>query len=366
VIVDTVGDFREFGAVYYSEHASANILSFASQINAGADIDYDKALDRFTLTPAHSRNTYVFGRKDVEGSEGRFYVCDLRSMVYNCSEHAFIQTVSENLGKFSRREVEQARAARDMLARLGFPSVSDAIDMVNSGSNFSVSARDFQIADAIWGKDIPSLKGKTKKRATAVADISVKPTLVQQQQVLAVDIMFIDKLAFLIGVVTPLDLTIVTSLTSLDTSKPSRAAEVVRKGLLYFYGVLASQHFEAPLLMSDWEGAVGKLVTELNSLGVEVDVSGAGGHVPRVERRIQMVKERVRAYTHYLPFTMPLIVLSMCVLYVVSRLNYIPRAGGMSSRELFLGRKTDAKRDFRCGFGDYVLTTVPTTDSTVR
>ena len=44
-------------------------------------------------------------------------------------KHAYIQTVSENLGKFIKREFESARAARDMLARLGFPSVSDAIDM---------------------------------------------------------------------------------------------------------------------------------------------------------------------------------------------------------------------------------------------
>jgi hypothetical protein len=118
VIVDTVGDFREFGTVYYSEHSSANILSFASQINAGADIDYDKVLDRFTLTPAHSSNTYIFDRKDVAGSEGRFYVCDLRQMVTKYSEHVCVQTVSENLSKFSKREVEQARAARDMLARM--------------------------------------------------------------------------------------------------------------------------------------------------------------------------------------------------------------------------------------------------------
>ena len=365
VIVDTVGDFGEFGQVYFSEHASANILSFASQVNAGADIEYDKTLDRFTLIPAGSSNMYHFCRKDVEGSEGRFYICDLKPMMKIREEHAYIQTVSENLGKFTKREVESARAARDMLARLGFPSVSDAIDMVNSGSNFSVCARDFQIAEAIWGKDIPSLKGKTKKKATAIAEITVAPTLVQQQQVLAIDIMYIDKLAFLIGVATPLDLTIVTSLTSFDTNKSSRSAEAVRKGLLYFYGVLASQNFRASLIMSDGEGAVGKLVTELNSLGVEVDISGAGGHVPRVERRIQVVKERVRAYSHYLPFTMPMIVLSMCVMYVVSRLNYIPRSKGMSSRELFLGRKPDAKRDFRCGFGDYVVSTVPNTDSSM-
>jgi hypothetical protein len=178
VLVDRVGDFREFGTVYYSEHSSANILSFASQVNAGADINYDKVLDKFTLTPAKSNTTYVFGRKDVAGSEGRFYVCDLREMELADNEQVYVQTVSENLMKFSKREVQQARAARDMLARMAFPSISDAMEIVNSGSNFSVSARDFQVAEAIWGKDIPSLKGKTKKQASPIADISVKPVLI--------------------------------------------------------------------------------------------------------------------------------------------------------------------------------------------
>ena len=368
VSVDTVGDFADLGTVYYSQVASANIISFASQVNAGADITYDKLSDRFVLRPANSDNVYMFSRKDVDSSEGRFYVCDLRSMMSE-NETAFVQTVTENMRRFTKREVEQAQRARDMLARMGFPSVIDAMNMVGTGSNFDLTARDFQVADAIWGKDIPSLKGKTKRKATAIADINVSRTIVQQQQILAVDIMFIDKLAFLIGVATPLDLTIVTSLLTLDMLKPSRAAEVVKRGVLYFFGVLSSQNFKTPLLMSDGEGAIAKLQTELNSIGVEVDISGAGGHVGRVERRIQVVKERVRTHIHHLPYTLSLIGLSMCVLYCVSRMNYLPtraRAGGVSPREAFLGRKPDAKRDFRCAFGDYVMTTVPTTDNSMK
>ena len=74
--------------------------------------------------------------------------------------------------------------------------------------------------------------------------------------------------------------------------------------------------------MTDGEGAVAKLVTELNALGVEVDISGAGGHVARVERRIQVLKERVRTHRHHLPFIPSLLVLLMLILYCVSRLNY--------------------------------------------
>ena len=282
-----------------------------------------------------------------------------------------VTTVGQNLQRFTKREVEQARKAREMLARMGFPSVSDAINMVNTGSNFDISGRDFQIADAIWGKDASSLRGKTKRKTTPEADISVNSTLVQQQQqqVLDVDIMFIDKIAFLIGVATPLDLThLATSLISLDLNKSFRAASV-RQAVLYFFGVLASQNFKTPLLMVDGEGAISKIISELNLMGMEVDVSGAGGHVKRVERRIQVAKERVRTHTHHLPYTLPLIALSMCVLYCVSRLNYQPthvRDGVISPRETFLGRKTDGKRDFRFAFGDYVMSTVPKTDNSMK
>jgi hypothetical protein len=49
--------------------------------------------------------------------------------------------------------------------------------------------------------------------------------------------------------------------------------------------------------------------------------------------------------------------------------NYEPsslREWGASPRELFLGRKADAKQDFRCAFGDFVQCTVPSTDNTMR
>lgn len=59
----------------------------------------------------------------------------------------------------------------------------------------------------------------------------------------------------------------------------------------------------------------------------------------------------------------------MCVLYVVSRLNYEPagvRESGPSPREAFIGRKPDGKRDFRCSLGDYAQCIVPNTDSTLK
>ena len=100
---------------------------------------------------------------------------------------------------------------------------------------------------------------------------------------------------------------------------------------------------------------------------MEVDVSGAGGHVARTEREIRIIRERVRCHVaYYLPFTLSTVGIAMLVLYCISRLNYEPaglREWGPSPREAYIGRKPDGKRDFRCSFGDYVQCTVPNTDS---
>ena len=67
--------------MYYSGAASANILSFASQVDSGAAIRYDYLGDCFTLRPKGSESVYRFGRKHVAGSEGRFYSCDWREFM---------------------------------------------------------------------------------------------------------------------------------------------------------------------------------------------------------------------------------------------------------------------------------------------
>ena len=118
--VDREGDFGEFGTVFYSVSASANILSFTSQVDAGATIRYDHTGDCFSLRPKDSERTYSFGRKQVKGSKGRFYSCDWRDVE---ADTALVTTVSENSKAYSKREVEQARRAREMLVRMGFPTV---------------------------------------------------------------------------------------------------------------------------------------------------------------------------------------------------------------------------------------------------
>ena len=374
VRVDYEGDFGEVGPVYFSRKATANILSFAAMVDRGADIRYDQAAGRFTLQPKGSKLIYSFCRQPVPGSSGRFYVCDVASMVktsptQHSEEMVLVNTVGDNMARFTKREIAGAAKARELLARMGYPSVEMAIAMIRGGNNFDVSEGDFRIAHAIWGKCLASLKGKTHKMSTPVGDISLTPLVVQKQQVLAVDILYIDNTAVLIGVSTPLDLTLCSSLIRLDITKPSRAAPVVKAALDDMICTLTSRNFSVRLIMSDGEGAIGKILPTLMGLGIEVDVSAAGGHVARIERRIQMVKERARAHIcGRLPFTLTDLGNTMLALYCVSRINCQQsgsRPGGLSPRELFSGRRVDGTLDFRAAFGDYAVCTVPNTNNSM-
>ena len=129
------------------------------------------------------------------------------------SENVLVEIEQKNMLKYTKREVEGAYRAREMLAKMGFPPVSHAIDIATRGVNFTVTGTDLRIADDIWGPDIASMKGKVKKRVTNPVDIEITRQLVQQEQILSVKIMYVEGVPSLIGLATPLDLTMAVSLT---------------------------------------------------------------------------------------------------------------------------------------------------------
>ena len=134
--------------------------------------------------------------------------------------HAMIETVENNMVGYTKREIAGADKARLLLGKMGFPSVQDAIDIATRGTYFDVTARDF----ALYGADIASLKGKTRKMARAIRDILTGAATMQVEQILSVDVMFAEGVPSLIGLATPLDLTIAVTLSSYDSAQGSRWA----------------------------------------------------------------------------------------------------------------------------------------------
>ena len=48
------------------------------------------------------------------------------------AESAMVATVEQNSRAFTRREIDRARSARELMARMGFPSVAMVMSIVNT------------------------------------------------------------------------------------------------------------------------------------------------------------------------------------------------------------------------------------------
>ena len=84
----------------------------------------------------------------------------------NTQHLSFVNTVSDNLTRYSRRQIGQARVARELLAKVGYPKESDLKSILDLGlfHNCSITSNDVDMATQIYGPSIPLLKGKTVRR----------------------------------------------------------------------------------------------------------------------------------------------------------------------------------------------------------
>ena len=91
--------------------------------------------------------------------------------------------------------------------------------------------------------------------------------------------------------------------------------------------------------------------------GITIDVSGAGDHLPKVDAKIRRVKELYRSVKAGLPYELPKARARDLMTYSVSRIN-VRRTSAHNNnicpRVRFTGKKIMFKREFQCGFGDYV------------
>ena len=92
--------------------------------------------------------------------------------------------------------------------------------------------------------------------------------------------------------------------------------------------------------------------------GPYVNLTSANEHVPDIERRIRVVKERSCATRHGLPFQrIPQLMVTHMVLLVVKMLNYFPPKGGVSThispKKIMSGKTLDYKKHLSLSFGQY-------------
>jgi hypothetical protein len=182
---------------------------------------------------------------------------------------------------------------------------------------------------------------------------------------LHIDLMYIDKQAYLLSVSTPMGL---LSVNHLGAAAGAKAAKSLKVALLDQMTMFQRYGYKITDILTDGEGAVAKITVDLARLSVVVNTAGPGEHVPLIERKIRQVKERVRGILNTLPYRLAGSLLHWLVSFAVTRINLMPSKTGyinVSAREVLTGRKVSYDRDVRVGFGDYVQAVTRVTNNSM-
>ena len=118
-------------------------------------------------------------------------------------EITLVQTVQENEEGYSQRQIQDAKEARDLYAKVGYPSARDFKTIISKNLilNCPLTASDVVRAENIYGQDIHALKGKITrtKLKPVVIDYLVMPKNILEKNkkiTLSIDIMFVNKIPF--------------------------------------------------------------------------------------------------------------------------------------------------------------------------
>jgi len=207
----------------------------------------------------------------------------------------------------------------------------------------------------IYGAQVPGLRGKTTKRHVSshrTEDAMAKLQITNQQ--LVADVVHVAGEKFLLSISSPLELLLVYHLSSLT-------AQELGNALQKNFNTLHSRGFEPKVVYVDPQSGLKSLQGSFP--GIEIDVSGAGDHLDKIDTKTRRLKELMRSVVAGLPYKLKRDRVKDLVTYAVSCTNLKSTsalATNVCPRVRFTGFKPDYQTEFGLSFGDYVETYNPT------
>jgi hypothetical protein len=348
-VLDKMGDIPGFGTAVFAPNAGINGLALC-EIEARYEVVYEQGVS-ITVLVCEGFNL-VFDYFAELGC----YVCMFDDAVLNKLReldarvnyyHAMISTTNENEANYTTREIKGAQKARQLMRRMYYPADSTLIRTLTKGAMLEcpVTGKDVVTATEVYGKDVASLKGKTKDKGP-VGDYRVLvPKMMRKQQIVYGDEFHWRGAHFILFVAKPLDLILVQWLAKSNLEHMIMATKSVCNRL-------AGRGFEVSEIVVD---PAKELAQMEGKLPFNISTVGSRTHVADAEVQIRTAKERIRSSTHGLPFNVARSLVRWQVYGGVYTFNILLRTGqSVSSRELFTGVKPVYKRDIRAEFGEYV------------
>ena len=213
-------------------------------------------------------------------------------------ETMLVITVRGNYEGYTKREVLKAKEARRAQAMMGNPSEKDYKTMVSNNliPECPVTTSDITNARAIFGPDIPSVRGKTVRTspATVVGEyVAVPRNLIDANKALtlAADVFFVDRTPFLLTVARRIKFVTAEHV-------PLRTAVNISKHMQQVLDVYRRAGFRVRTLLMD--GKFEKLKPLMPN--VECNTTAAKEQVSEAEQTIRTLKERMQGLVNTLLF----------------------------------------------------------------
>ena len=335
--------------VWYHPQGAANVLSLRN------------VTKHFRVTLDSQRNNCLYvhvghGIKiPFQQSTSGLYYYEMTQDTKN--GFSFLTTVTEKKAAYTQRGIQQAQLARRVQDIIMHPSSRRYMDIVSKNfiRNCPIERRHIQAADDIYGPNVGALRGKTPRQVTEHVTANVDPVppeilALHRDIVLAIDIMFINKIAFLITISRGLR---IGSIHALD----NRQVPTIRDSLRAVLQRYQRRGFRIQTILADDEfQPVAALMSEY-----AFNLCGADEHVPDVERYIRTTKDTIRSRYNELPFEyIPRSVLIRLAENAIFWQNAFPHEDSVSPdyspRYLIEGRNIDYTKHVRLPFGAYVQT----------
>jgi hypothetical protein len=351
-------DVPFLGTVWFNENSLTNIISLALMAEKHR-VTYDSSAEKAFLVHLphkvvkfYQLSSRLYGMNPKETNK-----------VYTQVESKYVlgQLRDDNLKLLSARQQAAVKKVRQLHHALGTPSLGDLKAMIrmNLIRNNTVTTKDVNLAERVYGPDVGTRKGKsTRRKPNQVVDASIElPDElmdIHDEVTVSLDGMEVNSLKFVTTIAHDLYYR-----TAQYISKPVKSQYVkvldelhsVYKNNGFVLGEIHCDNEFRPV-MTDW--AISKDPV------VKISYANPQDHVPRAERNNRVLQERVRAMYHHMPYEhLPRILVKYLVMEAARKMNYFPARYGISKhyspRMIVHKENIDYERHCRYAIGDYVL-----------